>query len=74
MKEESIHGAARVRLLAACAELPLPAHREAAVAAILDAWLPDANALSHKMSAAEHRDLVPATVFNHPAVAEDGER
>ena len=63
MNEESIDGAARVRLLARCADLPLPGHREAAVAAILDAWLPDANALSHKMSAAEHRDLVPATVF-----------
>lgn len=74
MNDKSIDGATRVRLLARCAELPLPAQRETAVATILDAWLPDANALSHKMSAAEHRDLVPATVFNHPAVAEDGER
>lgn len=68
---DATEGAARVRLLARCARLPLPAEREAAVAAILDAWLPAANALSEKMSMAAHRDLVPATVFTHPGDAGD---
>lgn len=71
---ESTDGPPRVRLLARCAELPLPAGREAGVAAILDAWLPDANALSEKMSAPVHRDLVPATVFIHTGPADDGSR
>ena len=71
---DATEGAARVRLLARCARLPLPADREAAVATILDAWLPDANALSEKMSMPAHRDLVPATVFTHPGAVGDTER
>lgn len=59
-----------VRELAAYGALPLPSHRESAVAAILGAWLVDANALSMKMSAAPHQTLVPVTVFGHPIEAE----
>lgn len=61
-----------VRELALFAALSLPKEREAAVAAILNAWVPDANALSKKMSAAVYQTLVPATVFAHPGTV-DGE-
>lgn len=64
-------GVGRVRWLACYAGLPLAPGREPAVAAILDAWVPEANALSRKMSEAAHRDLLPATVFAHPAADAD---
>lgn len=60
----------RVRALAVYASLPLPAEREMAVAAILSAWIPDANALSVKMSGCAFQTLVPATVFAHPGTGE----
>ncbi|CAN5731900.1 hypothetical protein BH11PSE13_BH11PSE13_40500 [soil metagenome] len=56
-------GAAEAAMLATHATLPLPPERLAAVAAILSAWLPDADALSHKMSAPALRDLMPITVL-----------
>jgi hypothetical protein len=37
---------------------------------LLGQWLPAANELSRKMSAAEHQALLPATVFVH-APADD---
>ncbi len=58
-------GAADAAMLAAHAALPLQPERLAAVAALLSAWLPDANALSRKMSGPEHRMLMPITVFAH---------
>ena len=63
---------ATLRALADYADLPLAAGREAAVVAVLGAWLPDIDALSRKMSAAEHQDLAPVTTFIHPSF-EDGE-
>ncbi len=65
MAEADLTGAARVRALARYANLPLPAQREAGVAAILDAWVPAAEELSRKMSAAAHQDLLPITVLTH---------
>lgn len=59
----------RVRDLALYAELPLAADRQSAVAAILSAWIPDANALSKKMSSGAYQTLVPATVFSHPSAS-----
>lgn len=64
-------GTARVRALARYAGLPMPAAREASVASILDAWATAADELSRKMSAAAHRDLLPATVFTHAPDAGD---
>jgi hypothetical protein len=61
---------ATVRTLADLAALPLAAGRERAVMEVLQAWLPDANALSAKMSDPAHQALVPATVFTHPDAAE----
>ena len=60
----------RVRALATYASLPLPTEREMAVAAILSAWIPDANALSVRMSGGAFQTLVPATVFAHPGTGE----
>lgn len=60
-------GAARVRALAHYAGLPLDAERESIVAAILDAWIPAADELSRKMSAAAHQALLPVTVLTHAA-------
>jgi hypothetical protein len=72
----SVTNATDVAMLAAHAALPLDPRRIAAVAAILSAWLPDANALSRKMSAPEYRALMPATIFAHAPDASDpaGER
>ena len=56
--------------LAAYAALPLQPDRQANVAAILSAWIPNANALSTKMSAAQYQNLIPATLFTHPATPE----
>jgi hypothetical protein len=57
--------ASLARTLAALADLPLGAGRDAIVGELLAAWLPPANELSRKMSAAEHTALLPATVFLH---------
>jgi hypothetical protein len=53
------------RVLAGAAELPLAPGRDEIAGALLAAWLPPANELSRKMSAAEHTSLLPATVFTH---------
>jgi hypothetical protein len=55
----------QVRELARLADLPLAPGREDVITSTLAAWIDDANALSRKMSAAQHQDLVPATVFTH---------
>ena len=57
--------AALARVLAELADLPLGAGRDQIVGDLLAAWLPPANELSRKMSAAEHTALLPATVFTH---------
>jgi len=64
---------AQVRELARLADLPLAPGREHLITPTLAAWIDDANALSRKMSAAPHQDLVPATVFIHP-LANDAEQ
>ena len=61
---------ALARMLAYVAELPLAPGRDAIAGELLAAWLPPANELSRKMSAAEHTALLPATVFTH-APADD---
>jgi len=63
----------QVRELARIADLPLAPGREHVITPTLAAWIDDANALSRKMSAAQHQDLVPATVFVHP-LANDAEQ
>ena len=74
MNETTDSGAARVRALARYAALPLPPEREAIVAGILDAWLPAADELSRKMSAAGYQALLPITVLVHaPAAGDDSE-
>jgi hypothetical protein len=67
MSESNDTGAARVRVLAHYAALPIAPEREAIVAAILDSWLTAAEELSRKMSAAAHQGLVPVTVLTHRA-------
>jgi hypothetical protein len=62
-----------VRLLARIAQLPLDQDRESQVAALLSAWLPDANALSAKMSAQEFREVLPITLFATPDLGEEGQ-
>jgi hypothetical protein len=62
-----------VRLLARIAQLPLDQDRESQVAALLSAWLPDANALSAKMSAQEFREVLPITLFANPDLREEGQ-
>ena len=62
-----------VRLLARIAQLPLDPERAAQLADLLSAWLPDANALSAKMSAPEYRDALPITLFAHPDLREEGQ-
>jgi len=57
---------ALIQHLAQCADLPLSAQRQQAAAQVLQAWLPDANALSEKMRAATYQALTPATVFIQP--------
>lgn len=57
--------AALARVLAQVAALPLAPGRDAIVGELLAAWLPAANELSRKMSAAEHTELLPATGFVH---------
>ena len=58
------------RALAELADLSLGAGRDEIVGALLAAWLPPANELSRKMSAAEHTELLPATVFTHAPAAD----
>ena len=67
MNETTDSGAARVRALARYAALPLTLEREAVVAGILDAWIPAADELSRKMSAAAYQALLPITVLVHAA-------
>jgi len=55
-----------VRALARAAALPIADERMAAVAALLGDWLAAANDLSRIMSAPEHRQTAPITVFAHP--------
>ena len=64
--------AERARALAQLADLPLAAGRDAIVGELLAAWLPPANELSRKMSAAEHTALLPATVFMHAPADHEG--
>ena len=62
--------AALARVLAELADLPLGAGRDEIVGGLLAAWLPPANELSRKMSAAEYTALLPATVFTHALAAD----
>ncbi|MBA3477930.1 MAG: hypothetical protein H0T52_05955 [Lautropia sp.] len=71
-KADPFLGPQDVRNLAAYADLPLAPGREEAILPVLRAWLTDANALSRKMSAAEHWNLTPAITFIHPSI-EEGE-
>jgi hypothetical protein len=64
---------AGVRTLAAAANLPLAAGREAKLAAALGEWLGAANELSAKMAAAEHLEITPVTVFRHPVAEESSD-
>jgi len=57
----------RVRALARAAGLTLEEARVGALTALLGAWLPAANELSRIMRGPEHREVVPGTVFAHPA-------
>ena len=59
-------------LLAHAAGLPLAAGRAAFAGELLAAWLPAANELSRKMSAIEHTDLLPITVFTHAVPDTEG--
>jgi hypothetical protein len=65
MENNPLADDAGMAALATHAALPLSPERAAAAAAILAAWLPAAHELSRKMSAPEHRALMPATVFTH---------
>jgi len=65
MESKPVAGAVDVAALARHAALPLSPERAAAVEAVLAAWLPAADELSRKMSAAAYRHLLPATVFAH---------
>jgi hypothetical protein len=71
MTDEPLVGVDDVRLLAKIAQLPLDPTRETQVAGLLSAWLPGANALSDKMSAAEFRETLPITLFAHPDIDEE---
>jgi hypothetical protein len=55
-----------VRKLAGAADLPLTDERAAVLAPQLGAWLSAANELNAKLSADEHRDVLPITTFSHP--------
>lgn len=56
-----------VRELATAADLPVDDERLRLIARQLRAWLTAANELSRKLAADEHRELLPITVFRHPA-------
>jgi hypothetical protein len=51
--------------MAEIANLPLGPGRDEISGALLADWVKAANELSRKMSAAEHQQLLPATVFVH---------
>ena len=53
------------KALADQAGLPLAAGRAEIAGGLLAEWLKPANELSLKMSAAQHQQLLPATVFAH---------
>lgn len=59
-----------VTAAAVLAGLPLGEGRAAALADLLGAWVPAANALSSRMQAADLRSLAPTTVFGQPPAAE----
>lgn len=59
-----------VTAAAALAGLPLGEGRAAAIADLLGAWVPAANALSSRMQAADLRSLTPTTVFGQPPAAD----
>ncbi len=63
----------QVRTLAAVADLPLSEDRLKGAAELLTAWLPAANDLSRKMSAAEYDGLMPITILTHPQSGETQE-
>lgn len=63
-----------VAAAAVLAGLPLTEDRAAAVAGLLAAWVPAANALSERMQAEAVRPLVPTTVFGQPPAAEGTDR
>lgn len=65
--------AEQVRTLATAAALPLGDERLNGVAELLSAWLPAANELSRKMSAADYAELMPITVCTHPQTGENRE-
>jgi hypothetical protein len=73
MASDSVFHSQNMALLAAHASLPLAPERAAAVAAILDIWGRDANALSERMSDPALQTLMPATVFVHPAEPGEGD-
>ncbi|SFO47538.1 hypothetical protein SAMN05216207_10658 [Pseudonocardia ammonioxydans] len=52
-----------VAAAARLADLALPDDRLAAVASLLSAWIPNANALSRRMQASNLDSLVPSVVF-----------
>ncbi|GAA4879902.1 hypothetical protein [Actinomycetospora straminea] len=55
-----------VAAAAVLAGLPLGEDRAAAVAGLLAAWIPAANALSARMQVEAVRPLMPTTVFGQP--------
>ena len=66
MATDSAAGAvtvADVQATARLADLPLSDERAAAVAGLLSAWVPPANALSARMRAVDLDRLMPAVVF-----------
>lgn len=62
---DAVDGAVDIAALSRCAALDLSPQRRMAVEAILSAWIPAANALSHKMSEPAHQSLMPVTAFTH---------
>ena len=59
----------KTQLLATQAGLSLSTERAAVASAILEEWHAAANALSERMSAAQHQDLVPVVCFAHAHIA-----
>lgn len=55
----------RIRALAQSANLELSDEHARGFAMTLLAWIEDANELSSKMSAPEHLERIPITVFSH---------
>lgn len=63
-----------VSAAAVLAGLPLAEDRAAAVADLLGAWIPAADALSARMQTEALRPLVPTTVFGQPPATEGTDR